>query len=173
VRIILAYLAVAALLAACSQSPAGQSNAAPPAAAAQPPGAPVSGVYIANGKPAVLTDVSIHPDDPIDGKPVHAFVFTVSPQAGDIDVISDAHQGKLGDAIIIRVQEDGAIAGADLVHHGLDKSNGYASMVGVLSIDNYRVSGGEISGHVTSAGPSNSSAGQQINVDVTFHAKAP
>jgi hypothetical protein len=171
-RIVLACLAVA-VLAACSRSPAGQSNAAAPAVAAQPPGAPVSGAYIANGKPAVLTDVSIHPDDPVDGKPVHAFVFTVLPQAGDADLISDAHQGKLGDAIIIRVQDDGAIAGADLDHHGLVESNGYASTVGVLSIDNYRVSGGEISGHVTSGGPSDSSSGQMINVDLTFHTKAP
>ncbi|HEY2707056.1 MAG TPA: hypothetical protein VGI95_03300 [Caulobacteraceae bacterium] len=55
-------------------------------------------------------DVSIHPGDPIDGKPVEAFVFTVSPQAGVTDVITDAYQGKLGDAIIIRVQEDGTLA---------------------------------------------------------------
>ena len=69
------------------------------------------------------------------------------------------------------MQEDGAIAGADLVHHGLDKSNGYASTVGLRSIDNYRVSG-EVFGHVTSGGPTDSSSGQQINVGFTFHAKA-
>lgn len=170
-RIVLACLAAATLTVACSRSPAPSNSA--PAAASQAAGARVSGVYVANGKPAVLTDASVQPADPVDGKPVHAFVFTVSPQAGDVDVVSDAHQGKLGDAIIIRVQEDGAIAGADLVHHGLDKSNGYASTAGVLLIDNYRVSGGEIFGHVTSDGPASSSSGQQVNVDFTFHAKAP
>lgn len=171
-RMVLALFA-AALLVACAKSPTAPSNAtSPAAAAAQPPGAPVAGVYVANGKPAVLTDVSIHADDPIDGKPIHAFVFTVSPQAGDIDIINDARQGKLGDAIIVRVDDDGAIDGADLVHHGLDKSNGYASTVGVLSIDNYRVTGGEVFGHVTSGGPSDHD-GQQINVDLTFHTKMP
>lgn len=169
-RMVLTCIA-ATLLVACSKAPAA-SNAPAPVAAAQAPSAPVSGVYLANGKPAVLTDVSIHRDDPFDGKPVNAIVFTVGSQAGDADVAEDAHQGKFGDALIIHVEEDGTIIGADMAHHGLDKSNGYITTVGVISIDHYRASGGEISGHVTSGGPSES-GDQTVNVDLTFHAKAP
>jgi hypothetical protein len=185
-RIVPACLAAIGLLAACSTAPAAQSNAAPlaatapvaasstgTAAAAPSAAAPVSGVYTAAGKPAVLTDVSIHPDDPFDGKPVFAIVFTVAPQGGDADAANDAHQGKFGDAIVIRVDEDGTIIGADMMHRGLDKTGGYISTVGVLSIDHYLASGGEISGHVTSGGPNDAGAGQQVNVDLTFHAKAP
>jgi hypothetical protein len=170
-RLALACLAAVGLLVACSKTPADQSNATP--AAAQAPGAPVSGIYVANGQPAVLTDASVRADDPVDGKPVHAFVFTAAPQAEVVDVINDARQGKLGDAIIIRVDDDGSIIGADLAHHGLKNGDhGWVSTVGVLSINNYRVAGGVITGHVTSGGP-HEFGGQQINVDFTFHTKAP
>jgi len=120
-----------------------------------------------------LTDVQVRPDDPIDGKSANAIVFTVSPQHGDAAAIEDAHEGKFGDALIVRVTVDGTVEGADLIHHGLSETNGYVSTVGVVTIDNYRVSGGEVFGHVTSGGPSDSGDGQKVNVDLTFHAKAP
>src|SRR5258706_13031087 len=78
-------LAGIALIAACSKAPtdAGKSEAAAAAAsgtAASAPttpaaptaavtGPPVSGTYTANGKPAALTQVTAHPDEPFDGKP--------------------------------------------------------------------------------------------------------
>jgi hypothetical protein len=171
-RELLASLAALILIAGCSKAPA--ANAAPspasaPAAAAAPA---VAGTYVAGGQPAALTDVSARPDDPFNGQPVTALVFTVKPQAGDADVLTDAHQGELGDAIIVKVQAGGVVVGADLVHHGLDKSGGYVSAVGLLSLKDYRDAGGELSGHLTSDGP-NDAGGQTVNVDLTFHTKAP
>jgi hypothetical protein len=172
-RHVLACLAVLGMLVACSKAPSANaaSQAAAPAAAAQS-AAPVSGVYSAGGKPATLTEVSARNDDPFDGKPVTEIIFTVQPQAGSTDIDTDAHQGKLGDALIIRVEPDGTVIGADMVHSGLTKTGGYISATGVLTLKAYSAANGQISGHVTSGGPTDT-ADQPINVDLTFHTKAP
>ena len=172
-RRVIACLAALGLVVACSKTPSARAAANQTAAApATQSGAPVSGVYTAGGKPAALTDVTAHTDDPFDGKPVTALVFTVEPHAGDTEADNDAHQGKFGDAIVVRVQPDGTVIGADMLHHGLDKSGGYVSAVGVLTLKDYNAAGGQISGRLTSGGPSDA-AGQQVNVDLTFHTKAP
>ena len=176
-RELLTCLAAVCLIAACSKAPAAgaspaSANAAPASAPAAA-GPPVSGVYTAGGQPAALTDVSAHADDPFDGKPVTALVFTVKPQGGDANAISDAHQGNFGDAIILRVQAGGQVIGADFVHHGLDKSGGYMSAVGMVSLKNYSDAGGQLSGQLTSGGPSDAAGGQSINVDLAFHTRAP
>lgn len=179
-RELLASLAALALLAACSRAPA--ANAAPgqasvaassqPSAPAAATGPAVSGVYIAGGQPAAITDVSAHDDEPFNGKPVTALVFTVNPQNGDANAISDAQQGHFGDALIVRVEGAGQVIGVDLVHHGLDKTGGYLSAVGLLSLKDYSTADGQLSGRLTSDGP-NDGAGQPVNVDLTFHTKAP
>jgi hypothetical protein len=73
--------------------------------------------------------------------------------------------------MIVRVQ-DGAVIGADLLHHGLGKTNGYVSAAGLLRLKDYAVAGGQITGEVTSGGPTDV-FDQPVNVDLTFHAKAP
>jgi hypothetical protein len=181
-----ACLAALGLVAACSKAPpanaaANQASAAPsaaPAAASNAPvsGAPVSGVYTAGGKPAVLTDISTQKDDPFDGVPVTLIVMTVQSQGGEAAASDDAHNGKFGDALIIRVEPDGTVIGSDFVHHGLDKSDGYMSQTGTLTLKDYKVADGQISGHLTSGGPAGVGAttdNQFINVDLTFHVKAP
>ena len=67
------------LVAACSKPPTAPpaANAAPPTTAPQPAtaqatpaftaGPAVSGTYLADGKPATLTQVTAHKDDPFDG----------------------------------------------------------------------------------------------------------
>ena len=164
-RAILACLAALGLLIASPNTPS--ANAATPDAAPA-----VSGVYMAGGQPAALTEVTAHKDDPFGGQPVTALVFSVEPQGGDADADSDAHNGKFGDAMVVRVQPDGRIVGVDMLHHGLVKTGGYISAVGVLSLEDYRVAEGEISGHLTSGGAADA-WGQQINVDLTFHTRTP
>lgn len=156
-------------------SPATSANAAAaPATPATTPaaGPPVSGVYTGGGKSAQLTEVTAHKDDPFDGQPVTALVFTAQPQGDDASAATDALLGQFGDAIIVRVEPDGTVIGADLVHHGLDKTSGSISVVGVLSLKGYKAANGEISGELTSGGPSDV-FGQPVNVDLTFHTKAP
>jgi hypothetical protein len=172
-REVFACLVALALIAACAKSPAANAASAPASAPAAAPAPAVSGVYTAGGQPATLTDVAAYSDEPFDGQPVTALVFSVKPQSGDANALSDAHQGELGDAIIVRVQAGGVVIGADLVHHGLDKSGGYLSAVGLLSLKDYTATGGELSGRLTSDGPNDAGSGQTVNVDLTFHTKAP
>lgn len=175
-----ACLAALGLVAACSKAPpanaaANQANAEP-AAMPAPSGAPVSGVYTAGGQPAVLTDISTQKDDPFDGVPVTLVVMTAQSQGGEAAASDDAHNGKFGDALIIRVEPDGTVIGSDFVHHGLVKSDGYMSQTGTLTLKDYKAADGQISGHLTSGGPTGVGAtadNQLVNVDLTFHVKAP
>jgi hypothetical protein len=132
----------------------------------------VSGHYLAGGQPAAITDVSAHADEPIDGKPITTLVFTTKPQNGDANASDDAHNGDLGDALIVRVAPKGNTEGADFVHHGLTRSNGYLTGAGLVSIRNFQVAGAQISGELTTGGPTDA-WGQQIDVDLTFRTKAP
>src|SRR5579862_1086454 len=93
-----------ALVAACSKAPGNADSSAAPASAAsasagatsaapataQAAGPAVSGSYTADGKAAVLTQVTTHKDDPFDGQPVTDLVFTAKDQAGDAKAADDA-----------------------------------------------------------------------------------
>jgi hypothetical protein len=177
-RQLLACLLAVGLIGACSRPPAENAASSANAADATPATAPaaagpaVSGVYTAGGQAATLTEVTAHNDEPFGGKPVMALVFTAQTQAGDANAMDDAHLGKFGDAIIVRVEPDGTIIGSDLIHRGLAKSSGYISGVGLVTLKDYRAAGGEISGRLTSGGPSDA-FDQPINIDLTFHTKAP
>jgi hypothetical protein len=176
-------LAGLTLLVACSKAPgnagssAAPASAAPAAAAAAAPtaapvtGPPVSGSYTVDGKAAVLTQVTSAKDDPFDGQPVTDVILTAKDQAGDAKPAVDALFGNFGDAIVVRIEPDGTVVGADIVHSAL-KEQGSVSLSGVFSVKNYQASGGQISGELTTGGP-NDVFGQKVDVDLTFHVKAP
>jgi hypothetical protein len=185
------FLGVAGLVlvAACSKAPANTesaasaapqsavapsatapASAAPAAAAASGPA--ISGTYTADGKPAVLTQVTAHKDDPFDGTPVTALVFTAKDQGGDDKAAFDALFDKFGDAMVIKVEPDGTVIGADIVHSALKSPSGSVSIGGVFTIKDYQAAGGQISGHLTTGGPTDV-FGQKVDVDLTFHTQAP
>jgi hypothetical protein len=182
----LACLAGLLLIAACSKAPAPAqgANAAPVTPAAAPQGAAasaptvattgpaVSGTFTGDGKPATLTQVTAHKDDPFDGQPVTALVFTSKDQGGDDKAAFDALFDKFGDAIVVKVEPDGTVVGADVVHAGLKSPSGSISLSGVLKLEGYSAAGGQISGHLTSGGPVDV-FDQKLEVDLTFHTKAP
>jgi hypothetical protein len=179
-RIKLICLAAALLLStACSKQGAAPAAAngvagASPAAAAQSPapassGPAVSGVFTGDGKQAALTEVIAHRDDPFDGKPVTALVFSEKDQAGSAQPTMDALFGTFGNAMVVRVEPDGTVIGADVVHSGLGEHS--VSISGVLKIESFSMAGGQIAGHLTSGGDTDV-FGHKLNVDLTFHAKA-
>jgi hypothetical protein len=147
-----------------------QTAAAPAAATAAGPA--ISGTYTGNGQPATLTQVTAHKDDPFDGQPVTALVFTAKDQSGDDKAAFDALFDKFGDAIVVKVEPDGTVVGADVVHAGLKSPSGSISLSGVLKLEGYSAANGQISGHLTSGGPVDV-FDQKLAVDLTFHTKAP
>ena len=183
-RIAQICLAGAALLAACSKPPAAANqaaNAAPasapvsataPASASAPAGAAVTGLYTGNGKAATLTQVTAHKGDPFDGQPVTELVFTAQDQGGDPDASMNAVFNKFGDALVVRVEPDGTVIGADVVHSGLKSPGGSISISGMLTMKDYKAAGGQISGHLVTDGPQDV-FDQKLQIDLTFHTKAP
>jgi hypothetical protein len=132
----------------------------------------LSGVYKGNGKPAALTQVTAHTGDPESGKPVTVLVFTTKDQAGDPKAAFNALFGKFGDALIVTVFADGKVYSGDLVHSSLESPSGSIQVFGVLKMTDFTMTGGEISGHVTSGGPRDV-RDQKWEVDLTFKTKAP
>ena len=180
----LVVMALLALVAACSKEPAaapeekasGQAaaDATPPPVASSPAmaGPAVSGTFTGDGKPATITQVSAYPDEPFDDQPVTAIVFTAKEQVGDAKkVLFSATFGDYGEAIVAKVTPDGNLIGVDILHPGV-QPNGSVSLSGVLTMENYKNSGGEISGRLTSNGDEDV-FGHTLNLDLTFHTKAP
>jgi hypothetical protein len=157
----------AVAFAASTPSPAAAATTAP----AEPrAGAAVAGVYTVDGKPAALTQVTAHPHEPFDGRAVTELVFSAKDQAGDPQAATNALFGGFGDAIIVRVWPDGTVIGADLVHSALKDRN--VSVSGALTTSSFSTAGGEISGRLTSSGPTDL-FGQKLNIDLKFHTKSP
>jgi hypothetical protein len=132
----------------------------------------VSGFYKGNGKPAALTQVTAHQGKPESGKPVIELVFSAKDQGASQKPGFDALFGKFGDAIVVKVFADGKIYSGDLVHSNLDTPGGSVQLFGGLKMTEFAMTGGEISGHVTSGGP-HSMHDLTWDIDLTFNTKAP
>lgn len=131
----------------------------------------VSGTFNGNDKPATLTQVTAHKGE-ASGQPVIILVFSSKDQAGDAKADFDALFGKFGDAIVAKVTPDGKVLSADLVHSNLDAPGGSIQTSGVLKMLDYKLAGGQVSGHLTSGG-SHEFHDLKWEVDVTFETKAP
>ncbi len=131
----------------------------------------VSGVFNGNDKPATLTQVTAHKGEE-SGKPVTILVFSSKDQTGDPKPDFDALFGKLGDALVVKVFADGQVYSGDIVHSNLDAPGGSIQTSGVLKISDFKLTGGRISGHLTSNGP-HEFHDLKWEVDLTFETSAP
>ena len=132
----------------------------------------LSGVYKGNGTPAKLTQVTAHKGEPESGQPVTVLVFSAKDQAKDPKAGFNALFGKFGDALVVKVFPDGKIYSIDLIHSKLDSPGGSIQVFGVGTMQDFAMTGGDISGHLTSGGPKNV-RDQTWEVDLTFKTKAP
>ncbi len=131
----------------------------------------LSGVDKANGKPAALTQVVAYKGEPESGKPVTLLVFTSKDQGKDPKAAFNALFGKYGDAIVVKVFADGKIYSADVRHSALDLGPvPSATLFGFVQMKDFKVAGGEISGHITG---NTEIRAQPWEVDLTFQTKAP
>jgi len=131
----------------------------------------LSGVEKANGKPAVLTQVIAYKGEPESGKPVTLLVFTSKDQGHDPKAALNALFGKYGDAIVVKVFTDGKIYSTDVRHSALDLGPvPSATLFDVVRMQDFKVTGGEISGRITGKTDIRS---QPWEVDLTFKTAAP
>ena len=130
------------------------------------------GVFTVNGKPAALTQVTASKGEPESGKPVTVLVFTTKSQGGDPKAAFNALFDKYGNAIVAKVFADGKVYSVDLVHTSLDSPNGTLQVFGVLTIEDFSMAGGDISGRLTSGGV-HEARNDKWDVDITFKTKAP
>jgi len=79
---------------------------------------------------------------------------------------------KFGDAIVAKIEPDGTVIGVDVVHSGLQSPSGSISISGVLTVKDFSSANGQLSGRLTSNGPTDV-FDQKVDVDLTFHTKAP
>jgi len=131
----------------------------------------LSGVDKANGKPAMLTQVVAYKGEPESGKPVTLLVFTTKDQGKDPKAAFNALFGKYGDAIVVKVFSDGKIYSTDVRHSALDLGPvPSATLFDVVQMKDFKLVGGEISGHVIGKTDIRS---QPWELDLTFKTKAP
>ena len=93
-------------------------------------------------------------------------------QTGDADAPEGALFNKFGDALVVKVLADGTVNSVDVVHSALDAPGGSAQLFGVVKMMDFVTAGGQISGRLTSGGDVDVH-GQAVNIDLTFHTKAP
>ena len=130
----------------------------------------VSGTYEVAGKKAVLTQASAQKGDPESGKPVTVLVLTTKDQSKAAKPATDAVFGELGDAIVVKIFDDGKVYSADLVHAAFNLPNNTMTALSGVTIKDFKKADGQVSGQLLTSGDAR---GQPYQVDVTFKAKAP
>jgi len=169
-RLLLGLAALTLAIAGCSK-PSNPPKAGASAVSATA-GPVIEGTFYGNGVPGTLNFVGAYPDEPLDGKPVTAVVLSAKDQGGHAKPTFDAVFGKLGDAIVAKVEPDGTLIGVDVVNSGLQSPSGSISLSGVVSLKDYRADGGQISGRLTTGGDVDV-FGQKLQIDISFHTRAP
>lgn len=170
---LLGTASLALTLAGCSKpEPAAKGAAAAASAASSTAGPAVVGTFYGNGAPGALNFVAAYRDEPLDGKPVTAVVLSAKDQRGHAKPTFDAVFGKLGDAIVAKVEPDGTLIGVDVVNAGLQSPSGSISLSGVVTLKDWRSDGGMLSGRLTTGGDVDV-FGQKLQIDVSFRTKAP
>jgi hypothetical protein len=132
----------------------------------------LSGAFKVDGKAAALSQVAAYAGEAEAGQPTTVLVFSTKNQGKDPKAAFNALFAKFGDALVVKVLPDGKVFSADLVHANLSSPNGSAQVFGVVKINDFKASGGEISGEVTSGGPRDL-RGQSWEIDLTFKTKTP
>jgi hypothetical protein len=111
----------------------------------------VTGIFKGNGKEAHLAYVSARWGEPFSGKTGIVLVFSEKDQSKSKKPDNDAMFGKLGDALIISLHEDGDIYSCQVVHGAL-KNKGFSSS-GSIETSGFTYDAGKVEGELTTNGP--------------------
>lgn len=128
----------------------------------------IDGKFTGNGKAAKLNSLVVKKGDN-DRKGRLILMFSEkTPKASDTDVA--AMFGRLGDALVITMKEDGKITGC-LVAHTAHGEGGFQS-IGEIECKDFKIADGKISGKLTTNGEQKA-FGKNWEVDLKFTGKMP
>jgi len=130
----------------------------------------VTGKFAGDGKDASLQHLVVLPCDPFNDQPAIKLVFTEKDPSASQKPAFDAGFKKLGSALIISAKRDGGIFGCEVAHAAHEKSP--FSAIGRITIKDFKVTGTEISGQITTGGEQEA-FGQKWEVALTFSAPLP
>lgn len=128
----------------------------------------VSGKFLGNGKEATLAHAVAVPEaEKWQGDDAWSVVLTErAPEPGSKPEW-DAGFGKLGSALVVRVTRKGELYGAEVYHAALEHKP--FSTSGPIQIDQFRIEGDAISGHLFTREPDDF-FGDRWELDLTFTA---
>ncbi len=112
----------------------------------------LSGRFKVDGKPASLTQVMAYKGDPESGKPVTILVFSAKDQGKGAKPASDALFGEFGDAIVVKLFDDGKVYSADLLHASFNLPNNTMTTFSGVTVKDFKKADGQLSGELISAG---------------------
>ncbi len=130
----------------------------------------VSGKFLGDGKPAAVKYILVEEREEFSDKPAIRLIFSEKNPATVKKPSTEAVFGKLGSSLILSVFYDGDIFGCEVAHSAHSKSG--FSELGQIKMLDFKMEGGNISGHVSTGGTLDA-FGQKWEVDLTFAAPLP
>jgi hypothetical protein len=127
----------------------------------------VTGFFKGNGKEAKLAHVSARWGEPFAGEPGIVLVFTEKDHSKDEKPETSAMFGRLGNALIISLHEDGGIYGCQVVHSAHQRQ-GFSS-IGKLEASDFAYEDGKVEGELTTHGKADT-FGETWEVKINFAA---
>jgi len=108
----------------------------------------VTGSYVGNGREAKLEHIYVVPDEFFD-VPGWAIVFSEKESTSERPD-HDAMFDKIGDALVVNIDQEGTIVGVQVCHQALEKA-GFSS-AGKVHAEDFSIENGVLKAHVTSDG---------------------
>ena len=128
----------------------------------------VTGTFTGDGKPAKLAFVSASKGEPFSGKDTVKVVLSEKDQSKSKRPEFDAVFGKLGSALVLTINTEGAIIGCEVAHSAHKKTP--FSSVGKIKATDFKWADGTVQAKVSTGGDGEF-FGQTWNVDLKFEAK--
>jgi hypothetical protein len=102
-------------------------------------------------------------------EPATVIVFSQKDASRQAKPDDSAMFGKLGNALVVTISTDGNIVGTEVIHSKLQAP---VSSSGDLKLENYQVTNGKVSGHLSTSG-AKEMFDHKWQVDLTFATAAP